>query len=115
MNYDDIFSQLKNEWLNSTSMDEWFFPNFREEFISKIDEKDIIFAINYITKIILFEEDSSYVNELLDLISDLVRKANTTEISEEIKKNLSKLDIRFSNSLYQKSVWEDIKKFYFLN
>ncbi len=114
MKYENMLQNLKNQYDNNLNLDEWFFSNFRDTFLREINQNELFPAINYITKNIISENDDTYVIELLNLLLDLVRKANTTEIPEEIKNNLLSLDMKFSKSQYQNNMWNEIKHFYLI-
>lgn len=115
MNLFEIFYELKTTWRNKLLEDEWFFYNFREMFISKLDSRGCIDAIDFVIGIILLEEDNNYVNELIDLLFDLIRKTDTTEIPTELKNNISNLNIKFSQNDYQKKIWDEIKRYYIID
>lgn len=110
-----FFSELKSTWRNNLSKDEWFFYNFRKEFVSKLDVNECVTAINFIVKLVLSEDDNMYVNELIDLLFDLIRKTDTTEIPAELKNCVSNLNVRFSQTDYQQKTWEEIKHYYILD
>ncbi len=115
MNFAETFSELKNKWKNKLLEDEWFFYNFRKTFISKLDSRECMDAIGFVIGIILSEKDNSYVNELIDLLFDLIRKADTTEIPTKLKNNISNLNIKFLQTDYQKKIWDEIKRYYIID
>lgn len=111
----EIFYELKTTWRNKLLEDEWFFYNFRKMFISKLDSRECMDAIDFVIGIILSEKDNSYVNELIDLLFDLIRKTDTTEIPAELKNNISNLNIKFLQNDYQKKIWDEIKRYYIID
>ncbi len=115
MNYDEIFAKLKTEWKIKLSEDEWYLSNFNESFVSQLESFECIDAINFLINYILSETDIQYLDELADLFLLLARKANTTELPEELKKNKEKIELQFSQNDYQKNIWVVIKRIFLLD
>ena len=115
MKYLQILTNARKEWKNKIAENEWYFSELRELLLQEIDETERFQSLNDIILIIIDENDSYFSIELLELFFYLVKKFNTSEVPIELINNISRLNERFINEPYQKNLWEDIKRFYFLD
>lgn len=114
MSLNILYNEQKKYYEKKLVNDEWCFEKFRESVLSNTDEADCFFNIETVISIILNEKDVFLVDELIVLLSDLIRKSRTTEIPNGLKDNLEALDNKFKTNDYQKKIWEEIKYNYYI-
>ena len=114
MNLGILYVEIKNNYEEKIKNDEWYFSKFRESVLSNTDEKNCFFNIETVIGIILNEKDIFLVDELIVLLSDLIRKSQTTEIPKVLSDNLDALDDKFKSDDFQKKMWEEIKDYYYI-
>ncbi|WP_318663310.1 hypothetical protein [Treponema sp.] len=107
----NIFTNKLINWKIEIQKDEWFFSNFRDSLIDNITDGEAFFYISQLCEIINQNDDSYFINELLEILLALARKSNTTEIPNGLKNTLIKLD--FDPSLVNSI--NNIKDFYRLS
>lgn len=107
----NIFTNKLNNWKTELQKDEWFFSNFRENFINKITDEEAFLAISQLCEIINQGDDSYFISELLEILLALARKSNTTELPNGLANTLIKLE--FDSNL--QNIISNIKEFYRLN
>ena len=115
MNFEDYIYQLKTNWKEKLSENEWFFSDFRENLISKLSQNDAFNAIPVLINFLLKENEVDLFSEEMELLNSLVRKANTTEVPENLIENLDKLNILTEKDSYMNRIWNDIKDYYYIS
>lgn len=60
--------------------DEWFFAKFREQFVNSMSTVDAFEAIGETVAVLSRQSEESIAIEVLEILIDLAKQSNTTEI-----------------------------------
>lgn len=109
MNYKLLIDGVCVNWQIALQENEWYFTDFREKLITNISDSDIEQCINYLSKIIVREENEYLLSEYLETLYVLCKKYNSTKIPIELEKNMSFLNKISEKSEYLKTLVKEIK------
>ena len=75
------------QWGKTEVKDEWFFSNFRDSLLSSVDSEGAFLGIDEIVSILLAENDSDILIEIIEILITLARKSETTEMPPILDEN----------------------------
>jgi hypothetical protein len=78
------FEKAAKNWEAELQEDEWYFANLREEVISELQPNEAFILISEAVDLILGQSDELLCRECFQLLLDLVRIANTTELNPDL-------------------------------
>lgn len=102
-----------NNWEEELNKDEWYFSNLRDEILQEITPEEAFNYIPDVVKICLELKDKYLVGEIFEILLDLVKRTNTTEIPSYLEKNWEAL-INYVSSIgdYNKRKTKELKGWY---
>lgn len=98
MVYRDALIEAIDHWSSEVIEDEWFFENFRHDFIGKMSAIDAYLHLDETIELLLKEKDESTLCEILQTIITLARRSKTTEIPNRLSNNKENIAMKFQGS-----------------
>ena len=95
MTFSEALLEAINYWNGGPIEDEWFFENFRNEYIGRMSSEEAFLAISESLHLLVNEKNESTVCEILQTIINLANKSQTTEIPSELLDKKALLEERF--------------------
>lgn len=95
MRYRDALIKAIDYWNSDPIEDEWFFENFRNDFIGKMSPFEAFSSINETIGFLVKEEDESTACEILQTIINLAEKSQTTEVPSALIENKNLIESQF--------------------
>lgn len=113
MHYRDALIEAINYWHSEPIEDEWFFENFRDDFVGKMSPSEAFSSINETIGFLLKEEDEFTACEILQTIINLAKKSQTTEVPSVLIENKNLIESQFdARGEYSKSKLGELFRYY---
>jgi predicted nucleic acid-binding protein len=112
----DIVQNVKlaiENWSRSEMQDEWYFTSFREGLINNMDEQEAYVGIDEIIPLLLDVKNDYVFSEVIEIMMELVRKSNTTEIPPRLRSNWRLIsNTAKTHGGYAVSRFDELEQFY---
>ncbi|MGP1602777.1 hypothetical protein [Treponema sp.] len=113
-NFEHILKhELLEDFERKSEKDEWLLSRFIEKYVHTMSASSAFDCINRLADVLVDSEYQKYTGVLLEVLSALVRKSDTTEIPVNLLTNISLIGISVEkNTAYYKTVFSEILSFY---
>ena len=116
-NFEHILKhELLEDFERKSEKDEWLLSRFIEKYVDTMSASSAFDCINRLADVLVDIEYRKYTDVLLEVLSALVRKSDTTEIPVNLLTNIPLIGISVEkNTAYCKTVFSEILSFYRIN
>lgn len=113
-NFEHILKhELLEDFERKSQKDEWLLSRFIEKYIDTMSASSAFDCINRLADVLVDIEYRKYTDVLLEVLSALVRKSDTTEMPVNLLTNIPLIGISVEkNTAYCKTVFSEILSFY---
>lgn len=112
MNFKDRFEQF---FKTADMSDEWVYSNFAESLLDGLDSAAAFKMIPQVVDFVLEQSDSYVRLQALGIILALAGRSGTTEMPPGVLEKMNAIEKLFLDSDYEKSQFNELKRFYRIN
>jgi hypothetical protein len=101
------------DWQTKLQADEWYFANLRSGLVTSVSATEAFENIGGVVELVLRLRDEYLCSEAADLLLDLVRHSETTQVHPILEQNWERLIAHVSSfGEYQQNQAQDISRWY---